>query len=151
MQLSIAILLQFLGMPEKKVASVNNIEQVETKYCSLTCVREKEPFDLDFIYVRVFLQLPSTCTYVPVPINTRPVLKFINHRKHCSCLTNGMTGQACRGMSDLGRDTQSSGTTPSPWCEPVSPWLQGYNQQNDAESPRELVILQQRHIVISNG
>lgn len=57
-----------------------------------------------FIYVQVFLQLPSTCTNVPMPVNKRPVFKVMKHRKHCSCLSSGMIGQAGRRMSDTGRD-----------------------------------------------
>lgn len=60
-----------------------------------------------------------------MPINMRPVIKFINHRKHCSYLTDGMTGQSRRGMSDACGDRQSSGTTECPWPEAVFPMTSG--------------------------
>lgn len=39
-----------------------------------------------------------------MPVNKRPVFKVMKHRKHCSCLSSGMIGQAGRRMSDTGRD-----------------------------------------------
>lgn len=61
---------------------------------------EKEHINLVFIYVLVFLQLPSTCAYVPMPVNKRPVFRVMKYGKHYSCLTRGMLGQAYRGIQD---------------------------------------------------
>lgn len=87
-------------MSDKEVAVV---KKKEVLLFDMKGVLEKEHSNLVFIYVLVFLELPSTCTYVPVPVNKRPVFKVMKHKKHCFCLTTGMLGQACRGMSDIGR------------------------------------------------
>lgn len=84
-----------------------------------------------------------------MPFNKKMVFKVIKHGKHCFCLTSGMFGQACRGISDTGRGRAQAqlpdvGLNQFPLCHQV------YNQQNYSESPKELVVLQQGHFVISS-
>lgn len=110
---------------------------------------EKEHINLVFIYVLVFLQLPSTCAYVPMPVNKRPVFRVMKYGKHYSCLTRGMLGQAYRGMSDTGRG-RAQAQLPDLGLNQLPPCHQVYNQQNDTESSKELVILQQGCFVISS-